>query len=192
VDIGIACENRPQEKRVVIRPDELKKISAKHTVFVEKGLGKGIGIKDNDYKANGARIADKKKVYSSTLVVRIKEPVEEELKLMKPGSTIMAMLHLPGNPKLQGLLDKYKIQGISMEDIRDVFGERKIEALYTAGYLGMEKGFELWGKDPEGCVVKIMGYGNVAFGAIRCAARKFASIDILNKSDFGAGQGLTL
>jgi len=29
-----------------------------------------------------------------------------------------------------------------------------------------------------------MGYGNVAFGAIQCAARKFSRLEILNKDDF--------
>ena len=45
----------------------------------------------------------------------------------------------------------------------------------------MEYGFKLWGKDPAIATVKIMGYGNIAMGAIRCAARKFAKIHILNK-----------
>ncbi|MBL7198227.1 MAG: hypothetical protein ISS47_09020 [Candidatus Omnitrophica bacterium] len=45
----------------------------------------------------------------------------------------------------------------------------------------MEYGFQLWGKDPATANVKIMGYGNMAMGAIRCAARKFAKVTILNK-----------
>ena len=173
MNIGIASENRPNEKRVILRPDELKRIAFSHDVFVEKGAGKGIGIEDSAYEKIGAKIADAKKVYSSSLVVRLKEPNEEELKMMKPGSAILSMLHLPGNPILRNLLKQYKITGIAMEEIRDLFGKRKIEALHESGYIAMEKGFELWGKDPSGCVVKVMGYGNLAFGAIQCAARKF-------------------
>jgi len=184
MDIGIVSENRSSEKRVILRPQELKVIASKCSVLVEKGLGKGIGIEDKDYEAAGAKITDTKKVYSCKLVVRLKEPKEEELSLMKPGSFIMSMLHLPGNPKLKDLLKKYKINAIAMEDIKDPFGKRMIEALYYSGYLGMEKGFELWGKDPSKAVIKIMGYGNVAFGAIQCAARKFAQLEILNKPDF--------
>ena len=184
MDIGIAAENRPNEKRVILRPDELREIVSNHQVFVEKGVGEGIGIRDSDYEKIGAQIADTKKIYSCSLVVRLKEPKEEELKLMKAGSAIMSMLHLPGNNALRNLLKKYKIAGIAMEEIKDPFGRRMIEALYYAGYLGMEKGFELWGQDPSKCLVKIMGYGNVAFGAIQCAARKFASLEVLNKRDF--------
>ena len=184
MNIGIAAENRPEEKRVILMPDELKEIASSHSVFVEKGAGIGIGIKDSEYKNIGVEISDAKKVYSCKLVVRLKEPREEELKLMRPGSAVMSMLHLPGCPEMRKLLEKYRITGIAMDEIRDQFGRRKIEALYETGYIAMEKGFELWGGDPSKCVVKIMGYGNLAFGAIQCAARKFAKLTVLNKKDF--------
>ena len=48
----------------------------------------------------------------------------------------------------------------------------------------MNYGFKLWKKDPSTATVKIMGYGNMAVGAIRCAARKLAKVEILNKRDF--------
>ena len=71
-----------------------------------------------------------------------------------------------------------------MEEIKDSLGRLRIEALHQTGYLAMEKGFELWGKDPAKCIVKVMGYGNVAYGAIQAAARKFARVIILHKKDF--------
>jgi alanine dehydrogenase len=102
---------------------------------------------------------------------------------MTPGSAIMSMLHLPGNPKLADLLKNHRINAVALEEIKDPFGRRKVESLHQAGYLAMEKGFELWGKEPSKAVVKIMGYGNVACGAIQCAARKLAKVMILNKKD---------
>ena len=187
--IGIAAENRPREKRVILRPQELMELSDKHEVLVESGAGRGIGIDDSEYQKVHAQVVEKDKVYSSDIVVRIKEPVEEELELMKPGAIIFSMLHLPGNRNLRDLLKKYKVIGIPMEEIRDPFGVRKIEALHETGYLGMKKGFELWlaagrNRNPSKCVVKVMGYGPVAWGAIRFAARNFASVTVLNKKDF--------
>ena len=187
--IGIAAENRPREKRVILRPQELRELSGKYEVFVESGAGTGIGIDDSEYQKVHAQIVEKDKVYSCDIVVRIKEPVEEEFKLMKPGAIIFSMLHLPGNRNLRDLLKKYKVIGIPMEEIRDPFGIRKIEALHETGYLGMKKGFELWlvagrDRDLSKCVVKVMGYGPVAWGAIRFAARNFASVTVLNKKDF--------
>jgi len=184
MDIGIAGENRTNGKRVILRPTELKEIVLKHTIYVEKGAGEGIGIKDSDYEQIGAKIVETKQVYSCSLVVRLKEPKEDELSMMKPGSVIMSMMHLPGNPHLRSLLKKYKIIAIAMEEIKNAFGGRMIEAVHQAGYLGMEKGFQLWGGDASKCVVKVMGYGDIAWGAIQCAARKFARIEVLNKRDF--------
>jgi len=184
MDIGIAGENRTNGKRVILRPTELKEIVLKHTIYVEKGAGEGIGIKDSDYEQIGAKIVETKQVYSCSLVVRLKEPKEDELSMMKPGSVIMSMMHLPGNPHLRSLLKKYKIITIAMEEIKNAFGGRMIEAVHQAGYLGMEKGFQLWGGDASKCVVKVMGYGDIAWGAIQCAARKFARIEVLNKRDF--------
>ena len=132
----------------------------------------------------GAKIAEKKEVYACSLVVRFKEPKEEELALIKPGSVVFSMMHLAGNTHLRDLLKKYKITAIAMDEVKNPLGERKIEALHQTGYLGMEKGFELWGGKPSECVVKIMGYGHLAYGAIQCAARKFARIIILNKQNF--------
>ena len=184
MDIGIARENRPEELRVVLRPEELGDIAVSHSVIVEQGAGEGIGIKDSSYEDVGARIAEKKEVYACSLVVRLKEPQEEELALMKPSSVMFSMMHLSGNPHLRDLLKKYRIIAIAMDEVVNPLGERKIEALHQTGYLGMEKGFELWGGNPFECVVKIMGYGHLAYGAIQCAARKFARIIILNKQDF--------
>jgi alanine dehydrogenase len=185
MNIGIAKENRPEEKRVVIRPKELKKIALSHSVFVEQGAGLGIGIKDEEYIKAGAEIASKEKTYSCPLVVRLKEPIEEELSLMKPGSFIMSMMHLGGNLELKTLLEKHKVTGIPLDKIPDDLGRRKVEALHQTGYLGMEKGFELWGKDPSKCKVKIMGFGNLAYGAIHCAGDKSAkSIKVLTIKDF--------
>ena len=193
--IGIAAENRTKEKRVILRPQELRELSDKHEILVESGAGKGIGINDSEYEKVHAQVVEKDKVYACDIVIRIKEPVEEELKLMKPGAIIFSMLHLLGNHNLRDLLKKYKVIGIPMEEIRNHFGIRKIEALHETGYLGMKKSFELWvaagkNRNPSKCVVKVMGYGPVAWGAIRFAARNFASVTVLNKKDFNEMESL--
>ncbi|UCC95948.1 MAG: alanine dehydrogenase, partial [Candidatus Omnitrophota bacterium] len=119
MDIGIAAENRPQEKRVIMRPDELKEIVSSHTVYVEQGAGKGVGIDDVEYERVGAHIVDAQKVYSSSLVIRLKEPKEDELAMMRPNSAIMSMMHLSSNPPLRSLLKKYKIVAIAMDEVKN-------------------------------------------------------------------------
>ncbi len=183
--IAIAKENRPQEKRVAIRPQELKNIALRHEVFIERGAGLGIGIKDSDYEKAGAQIGSAKEIYACPLVIRLKEPDEKELAMMKPGSFIMSMMHLGGNLELKHFLEKYEITGIPLDKIPNDVGGRRVEALHQTGYLGMGKGFELWGKEPSKCSVKIMGFGNLAYGAIHCAGDKSAkNIKVLTIKDF--------
>lgn len=184
MNIGIARENRPEEKRVILRPVELKTIALTHNLFIEKGAGLGVEIEDSSYEAIGAKIVDAKQVYACPFVIRLKEPKEEELAMMKPGSVILSMMHLGGNPELRALLDKYKITAIAMDKLKNPLGRRMVESLHQTGYIGMKKGFELWGKDSSKCIVKIMGYGNVAYGAIHCSGDKFADITVLNRKDF--------
>jgi len=180
--IGIVAENRPLEKRVVMRPLELAKIvDSGHTVFVERGAGEGVRIWDYEYEEIGAHIVTKEEAYACDIVLRIKEPSFIEIKLMKPRAILMSMLHLRCRPKLEEALRRKKIITIPMENLKDAFGNRRVEAVLDSGRIGMEYGFKLWKKNPATARIKIMGYGNVAVGAIRCAARKLAQVEILNK-----------
>ncbi len=182
--IGVAAENRPGEKRVIVQPPEISKLSAKHKVIIEKGAGLGIGISDEDFMEAGCKIGNRHEVYSSDLVIRIKEPTYEEIKMMRPGKIIMSMMHLRCRPKLEHKLRQQKLITIPLENLKDSFGNRKVEAVEDSGRIGMDYAFKLWGGNPATCRVKIMGYGNIAVGAIRSAARKFARVEILNKKDF--------
>jgi len=184
VNIGIAKENRPGEKRVIIQPPDINRIAEKHEVIVEKEAGLGIDIPDKAFVEAGCKIGSRKEVYDCELVVRIKEPSFEEIKMMQPGSVIMSMMHIRCRPKLEEALRRQRLIAIPLENLKDSFGRRTVEALEDASRIGMEYGFKLWGKDPAAADVKIMGYGKVAMGAVRCAARKFAKVTILNKRDF--------
>jgi len=182
--IGIAAENRPKEKRVIIQPPEINEIASRHEVIVEKGAGLGIDISDKAFMEAGCKIGSSREVYLCDLVVRIKEPSFKEIKMMRPGSIIMSMMHLRCRPKLEDALRKQKLIAISLENLKDLLGRRMVEAVDDSGRIGMEYGFKLWGKDPKTANVKIMGYGNMAIGAIRCSSRKFAKVIVLNKRNF--------
>ena len=132
----------------------------------------------------GCKIGSHREVYDCDLVVRIKEPSFEEIAMIRPGSIIMSMMHLRCRPKLEEALRKQRVIAIPLENLKDTSGRRTVEAVEESGRIGMEYAFKLWGKDPATANVKIMGYGNMAVGAIRCVARKFASLTILNKRDF--------
>lgn len=180
--IGIALDNRRQERRVALRPQEVSFLAHKNEILVEHEAGDGVGFFDEDYRLAGAVPASKQQVYACPLVVKLREPNRAELALMTPGSTIFSMMHLINRPTLAKMLREYRINSISMEKIKDHLGERIIEDLHEVGYAGMMKGFELWGGDPEKATVKIMGYGKIGMGAIQAASRMRARVIALNMS----------
>ncbi|MEE8317443.1 MAG: hypothetical protein V3S13_00870 [Candidatus Omnitrophota bacterium] len=182
--IAIAKENRPREKRIIIQPPEINEIAARHEVIIEKEAGLGIDIPDKAFIDAGCKIGSRKEVYTSDLVVRIKEPSFEEIKMMKPGNIIMSMMHIRCRPKLEEQLRKQRLIVIPLENLKGPLGKRKVEAVNDSGRIGMDYAFKLWGKNPATANVKTMGYGNMAIGAIRCCARKSAKVTILNKKDF--------
>lgn len=181
--IGLARDERKLEKRVALRPEELAPIARRHQVLVERGAGLGVDITDEDYARAGAEVVRKEKVYACPLVVKLREPNEAELRLMRPGSVVFSMLHLFNRLLLTKQLRRHRVNGIAMEKIKDRLGERMIEDLHELGYAGMMKAFELWGGRPERAVVKIMGSGRIALGAVQAASRREARVLLLNRRD---------
>ncbi len=181
--IGLALDARRGEKRVALRPEELMDLARRKQVFVERGAGEGVGISDDEYRQAGAHISSKETVYACPLVVKLREPNETELKLMRPGSTMFSMMHLYNRLNLARLLRRMGINAIAMERVKDHLGERIIEDLHEVGYSGMTKALELWGRSPAKATVKIMGCGKIAIGAIQAASRAQARVILLNKRE---------
>ncbi len=184
MNIGIALDKRREEKRVALRPAELQDLARRgHGILVESGAGLGVGIKDAEYAQAGAIPASTRQVYSCPLVVKLREPNETELRMMRPGSTVFSMMHLLNRQHLPDLLRRYKINAIAMERLKDRLGDRMIDDLHEVGYCGMMKGLELWGRNPARATVKIMGSGRIACGAIQAASRMQARVILLSKRE---------
>lgn len=181
--IGLALDDRRKERRVALRPEELMGLTRRHQIYVERGAGFGVGITNDEYRQAGAHVVSKPSVYSCPLVVKLREPNESELKLMRPGSTVFSMMHLHNRLNLARLLKRMRINAIAMERVKDHLGERMIEDLHELGYAGMQKAFELWGQPPAKAVVKIMGSGRISIGAIQAASRAQARVILLNKRE---------
>jgi len=105
--IGVPKEIKIQEYRVGMTPHGVHElVAAGHEVSVQSQAGAGIGCMDEHYRAAGARIAQSAaEAYSAELIVKVKEPQQEECKLLRPEQTIFTYLHLAADPKqAQGLM----------------------------------------------------------------------------------------
>ncbi|HSP13654.1 MAG TPA: alanine dehydrogenase [Thermoanaerobaculia bacterium] len=118
--IGVPTEIKDNEFRVGMTPSGVRDLTADgHNVLVQKGAGAGSGFADEEYKAAGAQIlADADGVYSGAdMIVKVKEPIEADLKRMKDGQLLFTYLHLAPVPDLTSTLLKKKTRGIAYETI---------------------------------------------------------------------------
>lgn len=105
--IGVPKEIKNQEFRVALMPSvAYQLIKRGHQVIVETQAGAGIGFSDDDYRAAGAKVVETHaEAFEAELVVKVKEPLAEEIPLLKPGQILFTYLHLAANRELtDGLL----------------------------------------------------------------------------------------
>jgi alanine dehydrogenase len=123
--IGVPTEIKNNEYRVGMTPSGANVLVADgHQVYVQAGAGDGSGFGDDEYEAAGAKIlksADD--VFDAAdMIVKVKEPIEADLKRLKDSQLLFTYLHLAPVPDLTEQLLKKKITGIAYETITD---ERK-------------------------------------------------------------------
>lgn len=97
--IGVLKEIKNSEKRVGLTPAGVKElIETGHDVYVEARAGEGSGFTDEQYQKAGAKIkTDPRTVWSSDIVVKVKEPLPSEYQYFRKGLIIFTYLHLAAN-----------------------------------------------------------------------------------------------
>ena len=118
--VGIPREVKNHEYRVAITPAGVHELVRHgHEVFVEQGAGGGSSIPDEDYVAAGATILPSPEDVWGTgeLILKVKEPIEEEYGRMQEGQTLFTYLHLAASkPCTDALIDR-KVTGIAYETV---------------------------------------------------------------------------
>ena len=120
--IGVPTEIKDNEYRVGMTPSGAQDlVSHGHNVLIQQGAGNGSGFADDEYLAAGARILpDADAVYNDAeMIVKVKEPIEADLKRLKDGQLLFTYLHLAPVPDLTEQLLKKKITGVAYETITD-------------------------------------------------------------------------
>jgi len=119
--IAVPKEIKNNENRVSLTPAGVHKLKLDgHNVVVEKGAGIGSGFTDDEYVKEGAQILNTaKEVFDAgDIVVKVKEPLEQEYDLLKEGQTLFTYLHLAPNYELTKALVDKKITGIAYETLQ--------------------------------------------------------------------------
>lgn len=123
--IGTVREIKNHEYRVGMTPDNVLTFKrAGHEVFVERGAGEGANFSDDEYVANGAVILDSAEdVYAcSEMIIKVKEPIEEEYRYLRKDMILFTYLHLAPNKPLADALMQSGCRAVAYETITDAQG----------------------------------------------------------------------
>jgi len=120
--IGIPAEIKNHEYRVGMTPETVNQaILNGHRALVQSGAGASIGESDDAYGAVGAEIvAEASDVFArADMIVKVKEPLAEEVALLRAGQILFTFLHLAANKELTlGLIESGAVC-IAYETVED-------------------------------------------------------------------------
>jgi len=199
--IGVPKEIKPQESRIGLTPDSVKELTANgHKVLVENNGGFEAGFFNDQYKSAGAIIIDKPEdiFNDSEIIVKVKEPLSNEVKMIRENQIVFTYLHLAAAKELTEGLIKSKSVCIAYETITDKNGRLPLLAPMSAvaGRMSIQAGAHcleknqkgrgiLLGGAPDGepANVVILGGGVVGENAALIASGMKAKVHIVDKSE---------
>ncbi|TBW59061.1 alanine dehydrogenase [Marinobacter halodurans] len=169
--VGVLKEIKNHEYRVGLTPAGARELTEHgHEVLVERSAGEGAGFSDELYERAGARIvADAGSVFEeASLLVKVKEPQEQERALLKPHHVLFTFLHLaPDQAQTQDLLAS-GATCIAYETVTDRHGSLPLLAPMSevAGRLAIQAGAQALEKVCGGRGVLLSGVPGVHPGNV--------------------------
>jgi alanine dehydrogenase len=152
-------------------------------VFLEYGYGSAMGYTETDYQkvAPNVQFVSHEEVYQKQIVMVLRCPSNDDLKMLQPGACLMSMLHYPTRPQRVAFLKSLKIDAVSLDSIKDETGRRLLENLYAVAWNGLEVGFQilhrtypspgLESNERDPINATILGVGAVGMHAVQAASR---------------------
>jgi len=118
--IGVPKEIKNGEHRVALTPDAVRQLhAAGHEILIEHGAGIDSGYPDTEYLSAGAVVVEQAAdTWACQLVVKVKEPLEQEYGYLNADSGLFTFLHLAAFPELTRRLVETKTRAIGYETVQ--------------------------------------------------------------------------
>ncbi len=199
--IGVPKEIKPQENRVGLTPESVKElIDDGNEVIIERTAGQGSGFDDQNYNDVGATVFENAQdIFDrAELIIKVKEPQDDEIKKLKDGQLLFTYLHLAASKALTEGLMNSGATCIAYETITDNNGRLPLLAPMSevAGRISIQAGaraLEMTNKGrgvllsgatgaPPAKVV-IIGCGVVGFNAALIAHGMKSNVTLIDQSE---------
>ena len=134
--LGIVKEG-DGETRVAATPDTVAKLlTLGYDVVVERGAGAASSFPDSQYTSAGATVADKKKTWSSEIVMKVNAPTDAEIAIMAPGTTVIGVMAPGLRPELLAALAKRGLTAIALDAVPRISRAQSMDVLSSMANLG--------------------------------------------------------
>ncbi|HJR97704.1 MAG TPA: alanine dehydrogenase [Actinomycetota bacterium] len=155
------------------------------SVVVERGIGRRIGYTDDDYLRAGPNVVvgSNEDAFDQDVVLVLRAP-EERLGLMRPGATLVSMLHFPTRPQRVARLCELGLDAVSLDTLTDDIGHRLVVDGRDVAWNGLEAAFDVLERewryflDPTRPPVRVtvLGAGAIGKDAVE-AATKYGNLE---------------
>ena len=142
MQIAVPTEQWPNERRVALIPDSVKKLArAGFSIHVQDGCGNESGYSNEAYTEAGATVSNDRDAMlkSSDIILRVRKPDASEVNLLKSGAVHISYLDPYNEPELVDSMAQQGVSAISMEMIPRTTRAQKMDALSSqanlAGYV---------------------------------------------------------
>ena len=169
--IGIPSETKTLEGRVGLVPAACADlVRAGHEVFIQKGAGIKSGFADEEYERFGVKIQpDAAALYGAAeMIVKVKEPIEGDLKHLRKEHLLFCYLHLAAEPKLTEALVDIGLTGVAFETVEEADGSLPLLAPMSiiAGRIATQVGTHLLHQPQGGAGILLGGLPSTDRGKV--------------------------
>ncbi len=194
--IGVPKEIKDSENRVAVTPAGVKELKKHgHQIFIQSTAGEGSGFSDDSYIHAGAEMLKTiEDVYQTAqMIVKVKEPIEKEYKLVKSGQLFFTYFHFASSEKLTHAMVDSNAVCLAYETVEKSDGSLPllIPMSEVAGRMAIQQGAKYLEKPMKGrgvllggvpgvypAKVLILGGGIVGTQAAKMAAGLGADVTI--------------
>jgi alanine dehydrogenase len=165
--IGVPKEIKVHEYRVGMTPASVREAVAHgHEVFVERDAAARQGLYDEDYARAGGRVVPTAAdvFQAADLIVKVKEPQPEELKLLREGQALFTYLHLAPDPDQARALMRSGVTAVAYETVTAPHGGLPLLAPMSevAGRMAIQAGAHCLEMEQGGRGMLLGGVAGVA------------------------------
>jgi alanine dehydrogenase len=152
-------------------------------VIVEAGIGSGMGLCDSDYTRTSplVSVGTEDDAYRCDVVVVLRAPVGR-MDRLRPGATLVSMLHLGTRPARATYVRSLGVEAIGLDQIQDDMGRRLVVDSEAVAWNGLEAAFDVFERTRPSFArrdrpirVLILGAGEIGRHAVE-ASTKYGSL----------------